>query len=143
MTRQEIVDEARTWIGTRWQHQACLKGVAVDCVGLARGVFGELSGQKFPGPVDYPATWHLFKAEERLYNEAAKYTREVAPEEMLPGDLLLFGFGKGPAHHCGILVTPETFVHAWADVGKVAETRLDDFWRKNLRRVMRHPEARD
>ena len=143
MTRQEIVDEVRSWAGTKWQHQASLKGVATDCVGLIRGVFGKLSGRKYPTRVDYPSTWHLFKAEEKLYNEVSKYANEIPAENMLPGDLLLFGFGKGPAHHCGILATPETFVHSWADVGRVTETRLDEFWLKNLRAVMRHPEVTD
>lgn len=37
-TRAEIVAEARTWIGTRYRHQARVKGVATDCIGLLGGV---------------------------------------------------------------------------------------------------------
>lgn len=143
ITRQAIINEARTWIGTKWQHQASLKGVACDCVGLLRGTLGNLTGEKYIENVDYSATWHLFKKEEQLYNNMAMYTKEIPKEEMLPGDLILFGFGKGPAHHCGILATPTTFIHSWADIGKVVETRLDDFWTKHIRKVMRHPEVID
>jgi len=38
ITREGIVAEARTWIGTKWQHQTSLKGVATDCVGLVGGI---------------------------------------------------------------------------------------------------------
>lgn len=47
-TRKQIVEEARSWIGTKWVHQHCLKGVAVDCaqmviaVGQACGVVDPL-----------------------------------------------------------------------------------------------------
>lgn len=143
MTRGEIVEEARTWIGTKWVHQACLKHVATDCVGLIRGVYEHCTGVAVTVTIDYPATWHLFKADERLYSEVQNYLEEIPIEEARPGDVLLFGFGKGPAHHAGILVTPETFIHAWADVGKVAETRLDDFWRKNIRTAFRYPGVED
>src|SRR5262245_4461171 len=30
----KIVEEARTWKGTRFQHQGRIKGVGVDCVGF-------------------------------------------------------------------------------------------------------------
>lgn len=31
VTRQSIVDEARTWLGTKFEHQGRLKGQGVDC----------------------------------------------------------------------------------------------------------------
>lgn len=36
--REEIVAEARTWLGTPWVHQHCLKGVAVDCAQMVMDV---------------------------------------------------------------------------------------------------------
>lgn len=139
VTREEIVAEARSWIDTKWVHQACLKNVAADCVGLIRGVYEGITGHVVTVSMDYPATWHLFKAEERLYTEVKRYLEEISDKEARPGDVLLFGFGKGPAHHAGIMATTDTFIHAWADVGKVTETRLDDFWRKNIRAAFRYP----
>ena len=139
VTREEIVAEARSWIDTKWVHQACLKNVAADCVGLIRGVYEGITGQVVTVSIDYPATWHLFKAEERLYTEVKRYLVEISAAEARPGDVLLFGFGKGPAHHAGIMASTDTFIHAWADVGKVTETRLDDFWQKNIRAAFRYP----
>ena len=143
ITRDKIVAAARAWIGTPWQHQASLKGVATDCVGLIRGVYEDVTGRPVVGSWDYPATWHLFKADERLAGELAAYVQPIDKSEARPGDILTFGFGKGPAHHLGIMATPTTFVHAWADVNNVTETRLSDFWIKNWRGAFRFPEVQD
>ena len=41
MKRADIVEEARSWLGTPYHHQAALKGVGCDCIGLLRDVFSE------------------------------------------------------------------------------------------------------
>jgi cell wall-associated NlpC family hydrolase len=41
VTRQQVVDEARSWIGTPWQHQQSTKGLGTDCVGFIAGVARE------------------------------------------------------------------------------------------------------
>lgn len=38
VSRAAIVAEARSWLGTPWQHQARVKGAGVDCAGLVIGV---------------------------------------------------------------------------------------------------------
>lgn len=38
VTPADVVAEARTWIGTSFMHQARVRGVGVDCVGLVIGV---------------------------------------------------------------------------------------------------------
>src|SRR5690606_4769974 len=39
-----IVAEALEWVGTPYRHQASLKGVACDCLGLVRGVWRSIYG---------------------------------------------------------------------------------------------------
>jgi len=141
MTRTEIVTEAKTWIGTKWQHQACLKGVACDCVGLIRGVYVVLTGKEPDVPLDYPATWPLYKTTERLYNECLNYLTEIDVADAKIGDLLLFGFGKGPACHIGIKITDSTFIHSWQSVGKVSISRLDSYWTPKIRYAMQYPDV--
>jgi cell wall-associated NlpC family hydrolase len=41
-TRDDIVRQARTWIGTPFHHQARLKSKGCDCLGLIVGVVDEL-----------------------------------------------------------------------------------------------------
>ena len=38
------VASARGWLGTPYHHQASLKGVGCDCLGLLRGVWREVIG---------------------------------------------------------------------------------------------------
>ncbi len=40
--RGALVAAARGWLGTPFHHQASVKGVGCDCVGLIRGVAAEL-----------------------------------------------------------------------------------------------------
>jgi cell wall-associated NlpC family hydrolase len=40
--RTHIVALAREWLGTPYHHQASLKGVGTDCVGLVRGIWREV-----------------------------------------------------------------------------------------------------
>jgi NlpC/P60 family putative phage cell wall peptidase len=139
MTRSEIVADARTWIGTKWQHQAGMKGIATDCIGLIKGVYEDMSGNKVTEQVNYASTWHLFKKEEVLYSAVKNYATEILSDARLPGDIILFAFGKGPAHHAGILTEKDKFVHAYAETGKVVEVTLDDFWRKHIKYVFKYP----
>ncbi len=43
-TSSHIATAARGWIGTPYRHQASLKGVGADCLGLMRGVWREIYG---------------------------------------------------------------------------------------------------
>ncbi|MFL5163197.1 MAG: peptidase P60, partial [Microvirga sp.] len=41
-----ILAEARSWIGTPYRHQASLKGIGCDCLGLLRGVWRGVMGRE-------------------------------------------------------------------------------------------------
>ena len=45
-TREQIVAAARGWAGTPYHHQASVKGVGCDCLGLIRGLWRELVGDE-------------------------------------------------------------------------------------------------
>lgn len=140
MVREKIVAEAREWIGTKWQHQASLKGVATDCVGLLRGVYQAVTGRPVLSNIDY----HRMPVpgrENRLQEELQKYTAEVPMEDMQPGDVLLFSFLDGTSNHVGIYAGDGRFIHAWADVHRVVETSLTPTWRRLVQAVFRIPEA--
>jgi NlpC/P60 family putative phage cell wall peptidase len=144
MKREDIIAEAREWIGTKWQHQASLKGVACDCAGLVRGVYSELTGKSFDTTVNYPATWHLFKSEPWLYNECKKYAAEIPIEEAGGGDVLLFSFrDRFPAHHIAILTKEGTIIHSYMDAGKVVEVGYVEPWKKFTRNAFRYPGVAD
>ena len=123
--RKDIVDCARSYIGTPYQHQARLKGVAVDCIGLLMCVGRDL-GYLPPGfdYNDYSRVPDGVLLKERL----DKHLIPIEKEEMQPGDVVCVAFGKHP-QHVGILGdypygAKLSIIHAAMPPGKVIETRL-------------------
>ena len=142
MKREDIVKKAREWIGTPWVHQASVKGVGCDCVGMVRGVYTELTGNKVGGAMDYTRSFYLFSGEERLKNEIGKYCMEVPIGEAKSGDVILISFLNLPSQHIGILADG-TFIHSWEDIGKVVEIPYDAAWKRLTKAVFRFPEVED
>jgi NlpC/P60 family putative phage cell wall peptidase len=137
MKRSEIIEEARTWIGTKWQHQAAIKKVACDCVGLIRGV-----GQKWGLEVeseDLRYSRRPYHDEEKLYEICKKYLTEIAIEDAQPGDVFLFGAKDLPAYHIGIKSYDNFVIHTWMDIGQVIESRMDQLWKDELRFAFSFP----
>ena len=90
-------------------------------------------------PMNYAETWPLYRAEERLRNEMARHVIEIDPERALPGDILLFGAGKGPAHHCGYLAETNRLLHCYREAGAVVEQHIKPFWADKIRDAFRLP----
>lgn len=132
LTRAMITNEARVWIGTPYRHQASLKGVGCDCLGLVRGVWRELLGPEPELPPAYSADWAEASGEETLALAATRHLVPIALDALQPGDVLLFRWRANlPAKHAAILVTPERMVHAH-DGHAVSEVYFAPWWRRRL-----------
>lgn len=125
-TRDQIVEEARTWIGTRWQHQARLKGIAVDCAGLVIGV-----GKTFDlMPQDYDYRGYGREPDKSLETICQAELREIAIKDLQPGDVISLNYDPtmGPSHLALIgnyRYGGFSIIHAYLPARKVVETRLD------------------
>ncbi|MDE2579539.1 MAG: C40 family peptidase [Hyphomicrobiales bacterium] len=141
MRRAQIVAAARGWIGTPYRHQASLKGVGCDCLGLVRGVWRETVGPE-PEPLRaYSPHWAEAGGQETLRDLAQKYFKSVAPAELAPGDLLLFRFRAHLcAKHVAIVGESDTMIHAH-DGACVAEVALAPWWRRRLVSAYLFPPA--
>jgi NlpC/P60 family putative phage cell wall peptidase len=132
LTRPEIVAEARRWIGTPYRHQASLRDVGCDCLGLVRGVWRALVGPEPEPLAAYAPDWALATRRETLAEGARRCLRERPPETALPGDVLLFRWRASlPAAHVAILAGPCAMIHAH-DGAAVAEVALTHWWRRHL-----------
>jgi NlpC/P60 family putative phage cell wall peptidase len=99
-----IVAAARSWLGTPYHHQAALKGVGCDCLGLVRGVYEELYGRPAEAPPPYSRDWAEAAAIETMLEAARRHLAEIDPREMRPGDVVIFRLRRGAmAKHCGIV----------------------------------------
>ena len=137
---EDIVAEARSWIGTPWKHAQALKGVGCDCIGLIGGVAANV------GLTDdwYTESSRAFKGYGRL-PEAAKivagcerWMDPVMPGRMQLGDILVMCFDKEPQHF-GFLsqLHPRYMIHAYAQARRVGENRIDELWARRIVGVYR------
>ncbi len=138
--REEIAEEARAWLGTRWQHQASLKGIGCDCIGLVVGV-GRALG--IPAALEFDRS-PRFKGYGRQPDPVMLLTGCDDLLERIPlsatdvGDVLVMRFEKEPQHF-GIVsgLDPPYMVHALAQARKVVEHRIDAVWMTRVLRAYR------
>jgi NlpC/P60 family putative phage cell wall peptidase len=135
----EIVSAARGWIGTPYQHQASLKGVGCDCLGLVRGVWRECVGDEPEGVPSYAPDWAEAGGDEALASAGRRHLLPVMDLKFEPGDVLLFRWKPHlPAKHAGIATSHLRMVHAQEGVA-VAEIDLAPWWLRRLAFVFRFP----
>lgn len=149
--RQLITDnllaEARSWLGTPFKHQGRLKGVGCDCLGLLIGVAAALDlqgkgGQKL-ADLDNLSYGH-FPDENAL---RAGLDAALYPAENLSAGCIVLIKIEGRAQHLGMIGSLEsgvwsleenqtlnsklqtlTLIHAYAPHRKVVEHRLSEEW---------------
>jgi NlpC/P60 family putative phage cell wall peptidase len=139
LTPTVLVSEARSWIGTRYQHQASLKGVGCDCLGLVRGVWRNCIGDEPEAPPPYAPDWAEARAEESLAQAALRHLVPVALDECGAGHVLLFRWRDGyVAKHAAIASGEGTMIHAH-DGAAVCEVALTPWWRRRLAYAFRFP----
>lgn len=143
MTRDEIVEAARLWLGTPYHHQASLRSVGCDCLGLVRGVWRDLCGDEPEMPPPYSPSWAESRRQETLALAAERHLRPLTLVEARQGDVLLFRWREHlPAKHCAILASPDRIIHAH-DGAAVAEVAFTPWWRRHLSHAFSFPGVTD
>jgi NlpC/P60 family putative phage cell wall peptidase len=134
-----IIAGARSWIGTPYRHQASLRGVGCDCLGLLRGVWRDVMGEEPEMPPPYAPDWAEAAGAETLRDSARRHLIEIESKEFRPGDVLLFRWRAHlPAKHCAIVTAPDAMVHAH-DGAAVAQVAITSWWRRHLAYTFRFP----
>jgi NlpC/P60 family putative phage cell wall peptidase len=131
LARQLIVAEARSWVRTPYRHQAHLKGVAVDCWGLVRGVgtaLGIISvdPERFARFAGYSRTPNPKRMGEGL----ATFLDVIPADQAGDGDVIWIAWRPGVPMHVGILATNpiggRTVIHAEGLIGYAVEQSIAD-----------------
>jgi NlpC/P60 family putative phage cell wall peptidase len=140
MTRSEqVVEAARGWIGTPYRHQASLRGVGCDCLGLVRGVWRECLGDEPEVAPAYSPDWAEAGGLETLADAAGRHLVRVDGLKFEGGDVVLFRWKPHlPAKHAGIATGADTMVHA-QDGYAVSEVALSAWWLLRVAFVFRFP----
>lgn len=120
--RQMVVAEAKTWFGTPYHIGGRVKGVGCDCLSLLAGIFenvGLLPPIKLP---DYAPDQNLHcdpvtgEDKETYLEGMLQWCDEMPgpPERIpLPGDLLLYRFGRIYFHGAMVLEWP-MIIHSYS-----------------------------
>ena len=143
MKRADIVQAARGWLGTPYQHQASRRGSGTDCLGLVRGIWRELLGGE-PEPVPpYTPDWADLGDTDVLLDAARRHLVEIPLGASGRGDVLLFRMGAGcVAKHCAIQTAPDAIIHAyWGRC--VCATRLVPWWTQRIAGAFSFPGLED
>jgi len=121
--RARVCAVARTFIGTPYHHNGCLKGVGVDCATLLVLVYRE-AGFTITDPPPYPPQFFMHRDRERYLEEIDRYCRRV--DAPAPGDIVVYRLGRTYAHGAIILEGGwPAIVHANARARAVIEDRGD------------------
>ncbi|MEQ1887559.1 MAG: NlpC/P60 family protein [Alphaproteobacteria bacterium] len=113
MIRKRIIEAARAWVGTPYQHQASCRGAGADCLGLIRGVWRDLYGAEPEQAPPYAMDWAEADTGELMRDAARRHLLETGVADAAPGDVLMFRIIRsGPARHAGILSAPGQIIHA-------------------------------
>ncbi len=136
---EQAVVAARGWIGTPYHHQAAVRGVGCDCLGLVRGVYAELYGRAAEDPPAYTRDLAEATGTETLLEAARRHLVEVPIGFEAPGDVLIFRLRPGAmAKHCAIYVGNRRIIHAF-EGGPVCEVALSDWWRRHTAALFTWP----
>jgi len=141
--REDIVTETLGWLGTPYRHQASIKGVGCDCLGLVRGVWRGLIGEEPETLPAYTANWAESSCEERMAVAAGRHFDTIHAVDIQPGDIILFRWRAHlPAKHAGIVVPGDRFVHAF-EGASVVSSQFAGWWRRRIAYAFQFPGVID
>lgn len=140
--RARVVAIARDWLGTPYHHQASLKGVGTDCIGLVRGVYRELYDHEAQDVPPYSADWGDAHGNEDLLEAGRRYLVEIPVGDAKFGDVVAVRWLKsGVAKHAVLISSPNTMIHAY-NGADVCEVHISDWWRRKFVAAFSFPGAR-
>lgn len=141
MTRADVVDAARAWLGTPYRHRAATVGAGCDCLGLLRGVWRSVTGDEPEALPNYARDWRRVQA-DALEGACGRWLVR-ADGDAQAGQVVLFGIGHdGHARHCGIMVSATRFIHAQERIG-VVEANMGKAWERRIAGLFDFPGVHD
>ncbi len=122
-TREDVVREALRWEGTPYHSHARLLGVGVDCCNLPAAVYEAVGLVGHIEPA-YARQWFLHRDEELFLEYVRPHATEIAREDVRPGDMGIWRFGRTYSH-AAIVIEPPVVIHAVQLSGVVLRSDMD------------------
>ncbi|MEO8304420.1 MAG: C40 family peptidase [Betaproteobacteria bacterium] len=116
-TAQDLTTAALDLIGIRYKWGGNTPATGLDCSGLVRYVFQQVTGVTLP----------------RTAKDMSRLGEQVAVSDLKPGDLVFFNTRRFAFSHVGIYLGDNRFVHAPRRGREVEVATLDStFWQKRF-----------
>ncbi|MCH5240841.1 MAG: C40 family peptidase [Muribaculaceae bacterium] len=124
-TREKIVEESLTWVGTPYKYGHSEKGIATDCSGMVLVLYRDIAEIKLP----------------RNSAQQADFCEKLKEKEIKPGDLVFFATGKDKKQisHVGVMIDGCKFVHASASKGVILSEMTTPYYQKAFIKYGRVP----
>ena len=139
--RQQIVEEARSWIGTPFKHQGRKKGVGVDCIGLVYEIAKKFNladtDMRLAQQRGY-SSYKVVPARGMMRNMCNDYLEKIRIAEAEAGDLFLIMFTRLEGH-IAIYTGENTIIHALSSAKKCTEHSINGSVRKSITGAWRYP----
>lgn len=134
ITVNNIIDIARSQIGTPFRHQGRIPGMALDCAGLVAIVAQSLGVEynEWPG---YGRNPHDGLLESVMDGQPSVTKIGASSESAVAGDILMIKFRADPQHLA--ICAGDTIIHSYSAAGKVCEHIFDSKWRQRVTAVYR------
>jgi cell wall-associated NlpC family hydrolase len=114
---QDVAIYALGLIGVDYRYGGETPESGVDCSGLVRYVFQQVTGVTLP----------------RTSKELSRLGNKVANADLAPGDLVFFNTRRLPFSHVGIYLGDNRFIHAPSTGSEVEISRLSEsYWQKHF-----------
>jgi cell wall-associated NlpC family hydrolase len=125
MTGQDIITEARSWLGVRWCHQGRTRE-GVDCIGLIGAVALALGAPGATQWRDTPA-FHSYgrQPDPKVLMAGCELLLDRITTPVV-GDIVVMRFRLYPQHFG--FFTGNSLIHAYAQARKVVENGVDEKW---------------
>ena len=122
VTRKQVAEEARRWIGTPHHHHAFRKGVGCDCIGLIRGIGDATKAFEYDASSFRVRQFRGYSRQPNprvMYAALQEFLTKIDKREAGVGDILWFRLLE--PQHLGILIEPGIVVHADLLAGRVID----------------------
>ena len=114
---QDVAVFALGLIGVDYRYGGNTPDAGLDCSGLVRYVFQEVTGTTLP----------------RTAKEMSRLGSKVAPADLAPGDLVFFNTRRFAFSHVGVYLGDGRFIHAPATGGEVHVSTLSQhYWKQRF-----------
>lgn len=135
--RALVIAEAQKWLGTPYHSNGAVLGAGIDCGMLLVRVYCDTGMVPKFDPRPYPAQWALHQSAEIYLGIVQRLAKEFDGPP-LPGDIVLFKFGRCWAHGAIVYDWPEIIHSNPTVMDGSAPCRYDD-WMKNMELAKREP----